>query len=132
MSSTCNSAPIDFIVKQDDPEMEAVEDDIRQNLEEIGITVNTLFLNDEEYTDAELNGKYNVLFTRTWGAPYDPHSYMSSWAVPAHVEYSAIGGIQAPLTRDLLIGKIEKVQTELDEVNVEAKKGNADVIWVVR
>jgi ABC-type transport system substrate-binding protein len=118
MSSTCNSATIDFIVKQDDPEMEVVEDYIRQNLEEIGITVNTLFLNDTEYTDAELNGKYNVLFTRSWGAPYDPHSYMSSWAVPSHVEYSAIGGIQAPLTRDLLLGKIEKVQTELDEAEI--------------
>ena len=48
MSSTCNSATIDFIVKQDYPEMEAVKDYIRQNLKEIGVTVNTLFLNDEE------------------------------------------------------------------------------------
>jgi len=48
MSSTCNSATIDFIVKQNDPEVEAVEDYIRQKLKEIGVTVNTLFLNDEE------------------------------------------------------------------------------------
>jgi len=50
-------------------------------------------LNSTEYTAAELEGDYHVLFTRTWGAPYDPHSYMASWAVPAHVEYSAIGNL---------------------------------------
>ena len=86
----CKEATIDFIVKEDDPEMKAVEDDIRKDLAAIGITVNTRFLSDDEYRDAEVNGDYSVLFTRTWGAPYDPHSYMTSWAVPAHVEYSSI------------------------------------------
>lgn len=110
----CNAVSIDFIVRDTDPEMEAVEDDIKGDLAKIGIKVNSMFLNDEDYIDAELNGKYNVLFTRTWGAPYDPHSYLSSWAVPSHVEYSAIGNLQPPLTRDLLLQKIEKVQKELD------------------
>lgn len=40
---------------------------------------------------------------------------MTSWAVPAHVEYSAIGNLQPPLSRDLLLAKVENVQTETDE-----------------
>lgn len=40
---------------------------------------------------------------------------MTSWAVPAHVEYSSIGNLQPPLTRDLLLAKVENVQTETDE-----------------
>lgn len=120
--STCNNdATIDFIVREGDPEMQVVEDDIRKNLEAIGVKVNTRFLGAEDYIDAELNGNYNLLFTRTWGAPYDPHSYMASWAVPSHVEYSAIGGVEAPLTRDILIDKINKVQTELDETKIRAQ-----------
>ncbi len=51
------------------------------------------------------------------GAPYDPHSYMSSWSFPGHVEYSAIGGLELPLTRDLLLKKIDDVQQELDVVS---------------
>ena len=66
----CHAASIDFIVRDSDPEMEAVEDDIRKNLEAIGISVNTRFLNSTEYTEAELEGNYHLLFTRTWGAPY--------------------------------------------------------------
>ena len=56
-----------------------------------------------------------MLFTRTWGAPYDPHSYLTSWAVPAHVEYSAIGGVEEPLTRDKLLEMIEDVQLQSDK-----------------
>jgi nickel transport system substrate-binding protein len=121
MSASCIEQAIDFIVKEDDPEMAAVEDDIRKNLEAIGIKVNTKVLSSTEYIDAELNGLYNVLFTRTWGAPYDPHSYMASWAVPSHVEYSAIGGMEAPNSRELLISKIEKVQRELDPIKIRAQ-----------
>ena len=90
----CKNLEIDFILQDDNPEMASVESDIVANLNEIGIKVNTKFLNSTEYHDAEVNGDYHLLFTRTWGAPYDPHSYMASWAVPAHVEYSAIGNLQ--------------------------------------
>lgn len=70
--SNCKAVTIDFIVRDTDPVLGAVEDDIRNNLEAIGISVNTRFLNSTEYRDAELNGDYHLLFTRTWGAPYDP------------------------------------------------------------
>lgn len=114
MTNKCKAKEIDFIVKMDDPQMKVVEDDIRENLEAIGIKVNTRFLDDEAYAKAELEGDYHLLFTRTWGAPYDPHSYMSSWEVPAHVEYSAIGNLEPPLTREDLLSKIKAVQKESD------------------
>lgn len=120
--SNCNAAEIDFILRDDDPEMEVVEDDIRKNLEAIGISVNTRFLNATEYRDAELNGEYHLLFTRTWGAPYDPHSYMASWSVPAHVEYTALSSeLEPPLTREDLLARIESVQTELDESKIKSE-----------
>lgn len=99
--------------------MASVEDDIVEDLQKIGITVNTIKLDSEAYSETEKNGDYHLLFARTWGAPYDPHSYLESWQVPSHVEYSAIGGLEAPLTRDELLGKIEAVQGELD---VEARE----------
>lgn len=92
-NAACNNLEVDFIVQENNPEMKVVEDDIRANLAQIGIRVNTVFLNDTEYRDAEVTGDYHLLFTRTWGAPYDPHSYMASWAVPSHVEYTAIGNL---------------------------------------
>lgn len=114
--STCKELSVDFIIKENDPEMAVVEDDIREGLARIGIKVNTISLKSEEYIEAEKHGNYNILFTRTWGAPYDPHSYLSSWAVPSHVEYSAIGGLEPPMTRELLLSKIEDVLTMSDPV----------------
>jgi ABC-type transport system substrate-binding protein len=117
----CNPVTVEFIAVDTDAEMQAVEDDIRRDLEQIGIKVNTRFLTREEYIEVERNGDYNMLFTRTWGAPYDPHSYLTSWSVPSHVEYTAVAGLEAPLTRDLLFQKIDGVQKELDPVKIQAQ-----------
>ena len=68
-----------------------------------------------QFDEAEKQGDYNLLFARTWGAPYDPHSYFSSFAQPAHSEYAALSGIEPPLvTRDELLEKIDRVQKESD------------------
>jgi nickel transport system substrate-binding protein len=48
--------------------------------------------------------------------PYDPHSYITSWELRAHVEYSAIGGMEKPLMREVLAQKVANVQQELDIV----------------
>ena len=121
IQSICKGITLDFIVKDNDPEAAAVEDDIVQDLAKIGITVHSRVLNASEYIEAELEGDYNMLFTRTWGAPYDPHSYLTSWAVPAHVEYSAIGGMDAPMTRDVLLSMIMDVQVETDPLAIADK-----------
>jgi ABC-type transport system substrate-binding protein len=57
---------------------------------------------------------FSSLLNNNQGAPYDPHSYLSSWSVPSHVEYSAIGNLDGSLTRDDLLARIEAVQKELN------------------
>lgn len=116
----CEAHSVVFVVKEGDPEMAVVEDDIRQDLAKIGIKVETLFVDEAEYIKREENGDYNLFFTRSWGAPYDPHTYLSSWDNPAHVEYSASGNLESPLTREKLMEKIAKVQKMNDQVEIRA------------
>ena len=122
-TSTCNKITLDFIIKDDDPDMAAVEDDIVQDLAKIGIKINTRKLNATEFREAELKGDFNLMFTATWGAPYDPHSYLNSWSEPAHVEYSAVGNMEKPLTREGLMQEIADVQVETDPVETGNKWG---------
>jgi nickel transport system substrate-binding protein len=75
-------------------------------------------LNSSAYIKAELEGDYHMMFTRTWGAPYDPHSYLNSWGVPSHVEYSAVGDLEPPLTRAILLKKISDVQVKTDPLQI--------------
>mmetsp|Transcript_29826 Transcript_29826/g.43410 ORF Transcript_29826/g.43410 Transcript_29826/m.43410 type:complete len:594 (-) Transcript_29826:135-1916(-) len=117
----CRKRNVDFIIKEGDPDMLAVEDDIRKDLLAIGIEVNTRIVDAEEYVKLEENGDYNLFFTRSWGAPYDPHTYLSSWKANAHVEYSATGNLEPPMTREILLEKIASVQRELDEVTIQDK-----------
>lgn len=120
-SKTCKPHAIDFVMLDSDPEMTIVHDDIVEDLAKIGIEVDPKFVDRETYIQRERDGDFNILFSRTWGAPYDPHTYLSSWSVPAHVENAAIGNLEAPLTRELLLGKIENVLTELDPRKIQTQ-----------
>ena len=111
---SCKEITVDFIIKEDHAQAIVVEDDIVKDLAKIGIKVKTRPLNASEYIEAELNGDYNMMFTASWGAPYDPHTYLNSWKQPAHVEYSALGKLEPPMTRDKLLEMIEAVQVETD------------------
>ena len=115
---TCRNMTLDFIIKENNPEAKVIEDDIKKDLAKIGIEVNTRVLKPDAYIKAELDGGYHMMFTATWGAPYDPHTYLNSWKVPAHVEYSAVGEMEPPLTREALMKMITDVQvmTELKDI----------------
>ena len=95
----CQNITLDFVIKAGSVKMANIEDDIVKDLAEIGITVNTRALDATAYKEAEDNGDWHMLFTGTWGAPYDPHSYLNSWKGDAHGESSAIGNLEAPLTK---------------------------------
>ena len=75
---SCFTHHLDFVVKEGSSQMIAVEDDIGRDLAQIGITLNTIFANSSEYDVYETEGNWHLLFGSTWGAPYDPHSYMAS------------------------------------------------------
>lgn len=70
MSEDCiaesGNAVIDLIMLEFDPVMEAIEDDIRRQLGEIGVNMTTRLLDRSAYYEAELSGDFHLLFTRTW------------------------------------------------------------------
>ena len=48
-------------------------------------------------------------FSETWGPPYDPHSYASSWKSPDEAHFAAFQGMTSPITRGQLIADISNV-----------------------
>lgn len=94
--ANCNSLSLDFIFKAGNTKLEAVEDDIAEDLAKIGITVVPRPLNSSQFDEDEKEGNFNLLFTGTWGAPYDPHTYLTSWSQPAHAEYAEVVDLWSP------------------------------------
>ena len=82
VSAACQSAELDFIVQSGDAVLAAIEDDVRADLAELGVTVNTRLLSKEDFNSNMTSGNFNLCFSETWGPPYDPHSYAASWKSP--------------------------------------------------
>ncbi|CAE7455425.1 nikA [Symbiodinium microadriaticum] len=112
VTAACQSAELDFIVQAGDAVLAAIEDDVRADLAKLGITVNTRFLNKEDFNSNMTSGNFNLCFSETWGPPYDPHSYAASWNTPDEAHYAALQGMQPPLTQDQLSTKISDVLLE--------------------
>jgi ABC-type transport system substrate-binding protein len=108
-SSLCASQTVDFIIQDGDATLAAIEDDIRADLAKVNINVVTRKLEKEPFNANMTSGNFNLCFSETWGPPYDPHSYASSWKSPDEAHYAALKGMQAPVTQEKLTTDITSV-----------------------
>jgi ABC-type transport system substrate-binding protein len=104
-AQSCGSTSADFIVQKGDALLAAIEDDVRADLAKVGINLNTRFLEKEDFNSNMTSGNFHFCFSETWGPPYDPHSYASSWKSPDEAHFAALKGMkdptQAKLTTDI-------------------------------
>jgi ABC-type transport system substrate-binding protein len=109
--AACTQLTADFIVLKGEATLLALEDDVRKDLEKVGVTVTTRKLAKDAFNKAMVAGDFNMAFSETWGPPYDPHSYAKSWSAPDEAHYAALKGLPAPMTQAALGQKIDKVLT---------------------
>lgn len=58
------------------------------------------------------DGRFGMIFNRTWGAPYDPHAFMSSMRVPSHADFQAQQGLTDKKLIDREIGEVLETTNE--------------------
>ncbi|GAA5232707.1 nickel ABC transporter, nickel/metallophore periplasmic binding protein [Verticiella sediminum] len=58
------------------------------------------------------DGRFGMVFNRTWGAPYDPHAYVGSMRSPSHADYQAQRGLPEKAALD---ADITRVLSTVDE-----------------
>ena len=66
---------------------------IQADLKKIGVE---LVISGEEkqvFLDRQRAGDFDIQYVVSWGTPYDPQSYVSSFRVPAHADYHAQLGL---------------------------------------
>ncbi len=56
--------------------------------------------------ERQKSGAFHLVFGDTWGAPYDPHSFVSSMRVPTHADYQAQLGLAMKPEIDRQIGEV--------------------------
>ena len=67
-----------------------------------------------------VDGDYDMVFSETWGAPYDPHSYVASWTTPDEAHYSAMQGLSGRLDPEVFGDWVDAILSETDAAKRQA------------
>ena len=113
---------LDFLLQEGNSVDLAIEDDIRADLAKIGLTVNARPVDRDTYNADMVAGNYDMVISETWGAPYDPHSYVASWTTPDEwwtTPYSALP--TAGIDRVAFEAQVDAVLSEMDETERQSK-----------
>lgn len=78
----------------------------------IGVKLLLVGEESQSYYQRQKDGNFNLIFGDTWGAPYDPHSMVSSMRTPSHADYQAQSGLPMKAEID---AKIAEVLISTDE-----------------
>ena len=119
-SDTCLDVTLDFILLDGDASHAAIEDDIRADLAKVGITAVARPLAKDDLNTAMVAGDFDLVFSETWGAPYDPHSFVSSWTTPDEAHYPVLQTLDAPLDPTTFASTVSTILAETDPVARQA------------
>ncbi|CAH1667151.1 Ni(2(+)) ABC transporter periplasmic binding protein [Hyphomicrobiales bacterium] len=79
---------------------------IQADLRKVGIDVQLIGEEESSVLARQRDGRFGMIFNRTWGAPYDPHAFVSSMRVPSHADYQAQLGLPDKAEIDAKIGRV--------------------------
>lgn len=84
----------------------SISEIVQADLRKIGIDVKLTGEEESAIYARQHDGRFGLIFNRTWGAPYDPHAFVSSMRVPSHADYQAQLGLSDKAEIDAKIGKV--------------------------
>lgn len=79
---------------------------VQADLRKVGIDVKLTGEEESSVLARQHDGRFGMIFNRTWGAPYDPHAFVSSMRVPSHADYQAQLGLPDKAEIDAKIGQV--------------------------
>ncbi|MCF1473688.1 MULTISPECIES: nickel ABC transporter substrate-binding protein [Rhizobium/Agrobacterium group] len=79
---------------------------VQADLGKIGIQVILTGEEESSILSRQRDGRFGMIFNRTWGPPYDPHAFVSSMRIPSHADYQAQLGLPDKAKIDQEIGDV--------------------------
>jgi nickel transport system substrate-binding protein len=97
---------VDLCFVGNDAVMKAVAEVLQSDLQQVGFKVNLLGEETDSFYKRQKSGEFDLIFNNTWGPPYEPHSFLSSWRIPSHADYKAQAGLPMKKEIDEAIGRV--------------------------
>lgn len=97
---------VELVYYGNDANQKAIAEVIQANLKQVGINVALSAEERSRFYKRQKNGEFDIIFNNTWGAPYDPHSFVSGMRLPAHADFEAQSGLKQKADIDRWINKV--------------------------
>lgn len=101
----------------DNAQERTISEFVQANLKRIGVEMRIIGEEKQAFLDRQKRGDFDMQYSLSWGTPYDPQSYLSSWRVPAHGDYQAQTGLER---KPWLDATITRLMSETDETRRRA------------
>ncbi|AYB37703.1 nickel ABC transporter substrate-binding protein [Brevibacillus laterosporus] len=95
----------------------AIAEYVQGEFSKLGIDIKLTSKEAENFWATASEGSFDLLFTASWGVPFDPHSYLSAITTPSEggsPDYKALLGLPDKKELD---GKIKEVLVSTDEAH---------------
>lgn len=102
----------------DNAQEKTIGESMQNDLKAIGVELELLGEEKQAYFDRQKSGEFDLQYSLSWGLPYDPQTYVSTWRVPSHGDYQAQAGLEK---KEWLDQTISDVLIEQDEAARAAK-----------
>ncbi len=79
---------------------------LQSNFKNIGVELKIIGEESQSFYDRQKAGDFDLMYSLSWGLPYDPQSFVSSWRTPSHGDYHAQAGMPKKEWMDKTIKKI--------------------------
>ncbi len=96
----------------DNAQERAISEYMQSDFKQIGVDLKVIGEEKQAFLDRQKSGEFDLQYSLSWGTPYDPQSYLSSWRQPAHGDYQAQAGLAK---KEWLDNYITALMIEADE-----------------
>ncbi|MFS0655162.1 nickel ABC transporter substrate-binding protein [Bacillus sp. 179-C3.3 HS] len=93
-----------------------ISESIQHDFKQVGIKLHIRGEEKQAYLDRQKTGKFDLMYSLSWGLPYDPQTYVSSFRVASHADYQAQLGLEKKKWLD------ETITNVLIEPDVQKRK----------
>lgn len=110
-------AEVRLYYNADNAQERTISEFVQANLKRVGVAMRIIGEEKQAFLDRQKRGDFDMQYSLSWGTPYDPQSYLSSWRVPAHGDYQAQTGLER---KPWLDATITRLMAETDEAQRRA------------
>lgn len=93
---------------------------LQADFKKIGVDLQILGEEKQAFLDRQKSGDFDIQYSLSWGKPYDPASFVSSFRIPAHADYQGQKGLPNKAEIDQMISRLLITPSETERQQLYA------------